>query len=171
MESSSHVRDGNYRLLPNYSRTYHDIPGYKAWYGTDFSSCDEEPGDLPTVSLNANASPITVCGHIHIPPHAVDVHPFAGRMAIVGWKSPVGGTVHISGKFVDLDATCGNGIRWFIEQGTSKLARGKIQNGGRDIRRGLSASVVPGDFIYVLVDPLSRDYSCDSTRLVLSITS
>jgi hypothetical protein len=92
-------------------------------------------------------------------------------MAIVGWKSPVGGTVHISGKFVDLDATCGNGIRWFIEQGTSKLARGKIQNGGRDIRRGLSASVVPGDFIYVLVDPLSRDYSCDSTRLVLSITS
>jgi hypothetical protein len=82
----------------------------------------------------------------------------------------VGATVHVSGKVVDRDSTCGNGIRWFIEQGTSKLARGRILNGGRDIRR-LSASVAPGDFIYVLIDPKSRDYYCDSTRLVLTITA
>jgi hypothetical protein len=170
LESSSPTRDGSYSLLPNFSRAYHDISGYKAWYGSDFSTCGSEHGDLPTVSLNANSSPITVCGHIHVPPRTVDVHLFAGHMAIVGWKSPVRGTVHISGKIVDLDSTCGNGIKWFIEHGTTGLARGAIQNGGRVIiPRGLSSSVAPGDFIYLMIAPMKTDFYCDSTRLVLSI--
>jgi hypothetical protein len=39
------------------------------------------------------------------------MHPgYFGELAIVAWKSPITGTVTVSGFFSDIDPNCGDGI-------------------------------------------------------------
>jgi hypothetical protein len=105
----------------------------------------------------------------------VVVHPGNDRPVVVAWRSPIHGVVSIRGGVADLDATGGDGVRWYIDKNTTLLGKGKLANGARQAFRGLDAQdlnrvyVAPGDFIFITIDQ-NQDYSFDSTLLELTIT-
>ena len=87
----------------------------------------------------------------------------------VGWRSPVKGTVRITGGVTDADPTCGDGIAWAIDArkagGRRELASGDFPNGGaqkfdqgKGARSLAAVEVEPGDGIDLLVLP-KGDYS------------
>lgn len=109
------------------------------------------------------------------------VHPAADRYAIVGWKSPITGTVPVSGSVTDVDANCGDGVAWWINQGATNLASGSIANGGTQAfsagtgGSGLtSVAITAGDVLYFIVGPGSTGstaHFCDSTGIDVTIGS
>ncbi len=110
-----------------------------------------------------------------LPPRSISTHPSQELAAAVAWRSPIAGTVRISGLVADIDPNCGNGVGWSVEllhEGTKRiLASGIIDNGkavSLDPAKllGLAAvNVKAGDFLSLVVDPRDRDHSCDSTHL------
>ena len=115
------------------------------------------------------------------PSGVVLIQPLPDRFAIVGWQSPIDGTVAVSGGVQDLHDSCGNGVSWSIDHfdgsANQTLAFGSIINGGSQsfqdsvgAHRLARVPVEPGDFLYFLVDPTQGDNSCDSTGLSISIT-
>jgi hypothetical protein len=91
------------------------------------------------------------------------------QLAIVGWRSPINGAISISGAFTSLGGNCGNGVAWFIDQGTTTLANGSFPNGDAQTFQLSDISVSQGDFLYFIVDP-NGDHTCDSTGLELTLT-
>jgi hypothetical protein len=165
MQSSSFAHDLNYSQLPHYSNQFAGVSGLDAWYG-DVSTCFT----LPEVGINTTLSTQIPCT-VTIPASTVFVHPANPQMAIVGWQSPTSGTVTISGGVADDDATCGDGIRWYVDQDAATIASGAIPNGGSaSFPTGLQATVHNGTVLYFIVDPgASGDISCDTTRLDVTI--
>ncbi len=114
-----------------------------------------------------------------LPPRSVAVHPGPNNGVVVGWKSPLSGTVKVTGKVVDADPVGGDGIAWIIDHrkagGARELASGDIPNGGRqNMSQGKGAAnlknveVKPGDMIHLLVLP-KKDYGYDTTIVDLVI--
>src|SRR5262249_23512660 len=98
------------------------------------------------------------------------------RPAIVGWRSPIDGAVRVSGQILDGDTSCGNGIKWWVDKGSSPLASGTGLNGQSQTlspNNDLFAIPFPrGDFLYILVaeaGAVSSFFSCDNTNLDLRI--
>jgi uncharacterized membrane protein len=92
------------------------------------------------------------------------------QLVVVGWRSPIDGSISISGAFTDMNGTCGDGVAWFIDHGTTTLANDSIPNGGTRQNFQLSdVSVSEGDFLYFIVDP-NGDHVCDSTALEVTLT-
>jgi|SRR6516225_933717 hypothetical protein len=92
-------------------------------------------------------------------------------LGIIGWKSPLTGSVNMAGFFSDLDPNCGNGIIWSVDRGAQKLATGTIANGGplqTFSRTGVS--VFAGQILYFVLDPNGGDYFCDSTGVDVTIS-
>jgi hypothetical protein len=105
-----------------------------------------------------------------IPARSVWMHPGEVGLGIIGWKSPITGSVNLAGFFSDLDPNCGNGIIWSVDKGNSTLTRGTIANGGPPQTFSLTGvSVVAGQVLYFTVDPNSGDYFCDSTGVDVTI--
>jgi hypothetical protein len=101
------------------------------------------------------------------------MHPgISGELAIVGWKSPITGTVDVSGFFSDLDPNCGDGIVWSVDKGGgARLTSGTIGNGGPPQSYSLTKiSVTAGQVLYFVVGR-NRDYFCDSTGVDVTIKS
>lgn len=137
--------------------------GIKSWQGAD----------APHISLNASGAnqvcdpwaPITVYNATTF------THPTPSRNAVVGWKSPVSGKVNIKVAITDLDNWSGDGVTWFIQNGTTTMAQGIIDNGGKDAWSGAKIDVKKGDFLYIGVGPgPNGDYICDTTQLDVVIT-
>lgn len=154
-----------------FSDSRNGIAGLEGWAG---SYDDAGKGGLPAMVFNSTRQtqhPLTVT----FPPHVVSVHPAPNRLAVIGWRSPISGEVAITGGVTDLDATCGNGIAWAIQQNAATLARGVIPNGGaQSVQTGALGDlthvpVTAGDFLYFVVDP-NGDYTCDSTGVSFQIT-
>lgn len=106
---------------------------------------------------------------------ALFVHPAPAQMAIIAWKSPLDGTISVSGSVSDNDSHCGDGVLWYIDQNSSNLAAGWFGNGGSQTfangtggSRLSSLAVHMGDMLYFAVNP-NQNYYCDSTRLNISI--
>ena len=108
------------------------------------------------------------------------VHPGPNNGVAVGWRSPVTGTVRITGGVADADPTCGDGVAWAIDArqagGRRELASGDFPNGGAqkfDQGKGaadlVAVEVEPGDGIELLVLP-KGNYFCDTTVVDLTIT-
>jgi hypothetical protein len=129
---------------------------------------------LPLVGVNftyvTQFPNLTLGDPFGIPARSVWMHPGVVGLGIIGWKSPITGSVNLAGFFSDLDPICGNGIIWSVDKGNSTLPRGTIANGGAPQTFSLTGvSVFAGEVLYFTVDPNSGDYQCDSTGVDVTI--
>src|SRR5436305_7950983 len=130
----------------------------------------------PAVAHNRGTTTAT-CATATIPAGQGFVHPSSAGPAIIGWKSPITGTVSITGSVVDDDALCGDGILWSIDKGATILASGGFANGGSQAFSAgtggsslASRAVSAGDKLYLLVLP-KGSFDCDTTGVNLTITA
>ncbi len=122
--------------------------GVSAWRGE---------ADCPNVVANSTDREVAI-STFKLPPKSVSVHPGPNNGVAVGWRSPVKGTVRITGGVTDADPQGGDGIAWAIDLrkagGRRELASGDFPNGGAqkfDQGKGAAAlatiEVEPGDGI------------------------
>ncbi len=169
LESETLVRDPiTYSLLPEFITDGLSIPGIQQWqdmFNCWGGNCKDK---LPAVGINATGA-FKRIGGVKWPAGVVRMHPMPNQLAIVGWRSPVNGLISTTGAFTDMDAGCGEGIAWFIDQGTTPLANGSLPNGGARSFQLSHIAVSQGDFLYFIVHP-NGDNRCDSTGLDVTIT-
>jgi hypothetical protein len=156
----------SYGLLGNFIPNVFGVPGLEQWQGSFIS---EGPLDrLPAVGINATGTeqfPFT----INWPANTIRVHPLGNDAVIVGWRSPAPGNFRVQVGFADVDAHCGDGVGWLIDQGAATLASGAVPNGGA-AEASLVVHVHKDKLLYFIVtDGGLGDYSCDSTGLTIDI--
>ena len=179
MQSSSSKHDPKtYKFLSEYSAPCNSnpievlIPGVDCWLN---SKVDPVGNNAPLVGVNFTYH-TQFSNNVGIPPRSVWMHPgYFGELAIVAWKSPITGTVTISGFFSDIDPNCGDGIIWSVDKSTLQanqtLTTGTIANGGSPQSYSLSGiSISTGQLLYFIVDR-NQEYSCDSTGVDVTIKS
>jgi hypothetical protein len=170
MESATLTHDPRiYSFIPEYVAPCIGNPSDKP---TEGLACWRDPSHTfdrtPLIGFNfTNQAQFPL--YFPLPAHAVYMHPAPDRFAIVAWKSPLRGSVRISGAFSDLNASCGNGVLWSIDKGSRTLAAGDLPNGGAQDFEIPSVSVSEGQVLYFVVDPKAGDYVCDTTMLDLTI--
>jgi hypothetical protein len=163
-ESQSLQHDGNYPLLPTYSPTF-GTAGISAWHGNTYGCVA-----APAIGVNTTTKPLPLCSG-HVPAGAAFVRPDATHMAVVAWTSPFDGNVEISHNAVaDLDASCGDGVSYYVDLGTTALTAVTIGNGGGTVLPSLIQQVKSGQSLYFIVDPGPNDkVGCDTTQLQITI--
>ena len=159
-----------YSLLPYFASSSGGIQGLEKWSGPEHLP---PPDGIPEFAINTTGVDQYV--PYVFPPNVIDAHPGITRLAIAGWRSPISGTVRITGFVNDLNPGCGDGILWYIDKGTANLAAGSIASGGsQEFRDGTGGdnlaevAVNQGDFVYFGIHP-GDDFYCDSTELDISI--
>ncbi|MFC2036403.1 clostripain-related cysteine peptidase [Chloroflexota bacterium] len=169
MQSATLFRDpATYSLLPDFVPDAEGTFGIEVWRGTYYTDPYPEVKQ-PIVGINATGAPFWPSSGVFAwPPNAILLHPAPSQMAIVGWRSPLSGTVLISGTVIDLDPNGGDGIEWYIERGTASLLARNLPNGGADPFDLAAVTVAPDEFIYFIVHP-KGNYHFDSTQLDLTI--
>jgi len=173
------LQSSSFKHLP---RTYKFLADYSA-------PCKSNPAEVlidgvacwlnPVLDSDGNNAPLMgvnftyitqFTNDIGLPPRSVWMHPGMAGLGIVGWKSPITGSVNVAGYFRDLDPNCGNGIIWSVDKASSTLATGTIANGGPAQTFSLTGiSVSAGQVLYFIVDP-NGDYHCDSTGVDVTIS-
>ena len=148
------------RLLTKRVSNVHNTPGVFAWV--------PEKGEAPTLTINTRAEEAKFIS-ITMPPKSVAVHPSPKAGVSVALKSPVSGTLSISGSVADVDVNCGDGVEWRLQHNQSIVASGAIANGGKQALPGTSVTVVEGDLIHLAVLP-KGGYECDTTAIELTIS-
>jgi hypothetical protein len=133
----------------------------------------------PWLTANAGNEPVQL-GTLTLPARSVSTHPSPSLAGAVGWRSPIAGTVAVTGKVADIDPNCGNGVGWSVEllhDGRKQvLASGVIDNGKAitldpAAQPGLAAiNVLGGDLLSLVVDARDGNHACDSTHIELVIT-
>jgi hypothetical protein len=160
---------GEYRLMTTPVRNVLGNTGVHAWKG--------DP-DCPSLTVNSTTKQLKILTFT-LPPRSVSVHPGPTNGVAVGWKSPITGTVKITGRLRDADPAGGDGIAWIVDHrsgGTRRqLAAGDFANGGaQDLAGGknghslAAVRVKAGDMIELLVLP-KDNYVCDTTVVELVI--
>jgi hypothetical protein len=184
MQSSSPKHDPKtYKFLTDYSAPCKTngaealIPGVDCWRNPNL---DPQGNNAPLVGVNFTYHiqfPNLASGDpFGIPARSVWMHPgYFGELAIVGWKSPITGTVNVSGFFSDLDPNCGNGVIWSVDKSAlstnQTLTTGTIANGAPSQTYSLTGiSIGTGQVLYFIVDS-NQDYFCDSTGVDVTIKS
>jgi hypothetical protein len=182
MQSSSPKHDPKtYKFLTDYSAPCKTngaetlIPGVDCWRNPNL---DPQGNNAPLVGVNFTYHiqfPNLASGDpFGIPARSVWMHPgYFGELAIIGWKSPITGTVNVSGFFSDLDPNCGNGVIWTVDKSTlssyQTLTTGTIANGAPSQTYSLTGiSISTGQVLYFIVDS-NQDYFCDSTGVDVTI--
>jgi hypothetical protein len=126
---------------------------------------------IPLVGVNFTYLTQLPNGLFGIPPRSVFIHPSSSGLAIIGWKSPITGSVNVTGFFSDLDPTAGNGVIWSVDKGSQTLASGAIANRGPSQTFSVSdVSVSAGQVLYFVVDPNSGDDFSDTTGVDVTIS-
>ncbi len=164
MESGSLSHDPtSYTLLPSFTKNEFFVDGLQAWHGPVASGNNNF---LPLVGLNTTGF-LQHAETITWPAGDINVHPLPDRMVAVGWRSPISGEVAAGGSVNDLDATCGDGVKWYIDRGSSTVIQGVLPNGGHQ-SFAAKTKVGTGEFLYFIVSP-NANYWCDSTGLNINI--
>lgn len=170
MKSNTLAQDeSSYSLLTRYTTPCAEvgIAGLLCWYPSlpyDFST-----EFFPWIGLNATEAtlyPKTVTW----PAQTLAMHPALDKLAIVVWRSPISKKINIQGSFTDLDSTCGNGVKWFINKGKDTLDSG-VLNGDQASFNLTKVQIKQGEVLYFIVDPNNNDYVCDTTGLKVTINS
>jgi hypothetical protein len=157
-----------YKLLPNFGTDKFDVQGLESWWGTNVSNNDD---DLPAVGINATGHEVSTpaAPSVHWPAGEVLVHPWRGQPVVIGWRSPVVGSVFVTGQVsLAQQPNCGDGIDWAFDRGANVLAHGTIQllqTNSWHLRTHLSR----GESLYLVVAPRANIF-CDSTLVDLTIT-
>lgn len=170
----AHIPSEYTRLREFITDRFH-IAGLESWQGEESAGGPKD--QLPTVGINSNATTKRFVGIVW-PPGTVLVHPLPQQFVVVGWKSPINGSISVEGGVRDLDNSCGNGILWFIDRfrsTNSTIASGGFPEGGSQrFRQGIGGNslwriaVRRGDFLFFIVDA-NGDHACDSTKLNIHI--
>jgi hypothetical protein len=156
----------SYVLLNTFVPNTFGIAGLEQWQGPFGPGGPRNK--QPAIGISVRQK-VVHFGGITWPPRVVRVNPYTSQAAIVGWTSPVSGTFQVTLGLADMDPSCGNGITWSIDFGSSTIASGGLGN-GQSSQTGTVVSVVPGDTLYFTVDAgLSRNDRCDSTALSVKI--
>lgn len=130
-------------------------------------------GELPSLVTNSSDGEVRIPGLVK--PHGVVVHPSPQLAIAVGWRSPISGTVRVSGQVSDAHHDCGNGVTWVLERRRG-VHRQRVASGivhGKEIGpiAPTSLSVRTGDLLALVIGPRGPDHTCDLTDLELSITA
>ena len=167
-----------YSLLSKFAFFMRFVAGLEHWQGSVHTVGGVD--SWSDIGINNTGTTQIVQGTVW-PPGVVLIQPLPDKFAVVGWQSPVKGTVTVSGGVKDLNEICGNGISWFIDHfdGSTNdtLASGSIIDGGSEYfqdgiggHRLTNVRVDPGDFLYFIVDPAQGNNPCDSTGLSIIIS-
>lgn len=105
---------------------------------------------------------------IAYPGNRAVAHPGNGRLIVVRWRSPVRDSVRITVSVKDADAGGGDGVQWYLAQGTRLLRSSGISNGGGPQTFGTTTSVAIGEDIYLMLDP-KDDFYHDSTLIDFTV--
>ena len=122
-------------------------------------------------------------------PGDILIAPGPDHAIVVGWQSPVGGKLEITGSFEHGQSCCGDNsrIRWYVERGPAPeesngftpavLASGEADFGTPTQRETFhipARAVQPDDFIYLIVDAFTdgtaTPHHGDGTRLEVTLT-
>ena len=116
----------------------------------------------PQLYVNSGTEELSLLkGAIKVPPHGVVVYPGANTDVVVGWQSPITGTVNVRAK-VTLGHPSGivDGVTWAIQHGTFVLAYGKVGRAGtaqvpaaqgKDAEKLTAVPVAKGDGISLVI--------------------
>jgi len=107
-------------------------------------------------------------------PHGVAVHPDAKQRVIVGWRSPIAGTVQIAGGIEGVHVGCSNGTLWSLQVwrgSTRQVLVSGTSNAGQRTTIGPFDPVElrRGDVVSVVVGARDDNGSCDLTAVDLTI--
>ncbi len=91
-------------LLPESVRDVNGKTGLFAWRN----------GDTPSVLVNGSKDAAKVWAEL--PPRSLFVHPAANGNVGIGWRSPVSGTVRVTGRVKDAHPGGPDGVGWVIER-------------------------------------------------------
>jgi hypothetical protein len=98
------------------------------------------------------------------------MHPYGGRVdgraAIIAWRNPIDASLRFSGR-VEVDATCGDGIIFSIEQGARIFEAFALPSGSRTFEHEVDLFHA-GEVLYFIVDP-GANSQCDTTRFNVAI--
>jgi cytochrome c553 len=136
------------------------------------------PTGLPSITANTTNENKSL-GTPTLLPRSLSVHPGPMSPVSIEWRVLADGSLAVSGKIVDEDPACGNGIAWSIavRSGgqTRQVSGGAFENGGQqDVRAGSNGealkavSVKKGDVLVITVLP-KNEYSCDTTLVDLKL--
>jgi hypothetical protein len=162
-ESAGDAHDpATYSPLSAFEPAEVNVPGLEAWAGPD---CAELNNCFPRVGINATGVDQSLNGGTILwPAGAALLHPDVTHMAVVGWTSPVRGHVKMSGTFQLIgNPTCGNGIQWSIDSGSTILAEGRVTPSHTNASFRLDSHVKTGQTFYLTINSYHHDYVCDST--------
>lgn len=129
--------------------------------------------DALSVIANSSDELVRVPGDMK--PHSIGVHPTPKLRVVVGWQSPIGGEVIISGRVQRAHMGCGNGVTWLVElrRGNTRqrLAAGTA-GGAEEHTFGPFENLIvqPGDLLSLIIGPRDGEHSCDLTEIDLTVT-
>ncbi|MGO9874091.1 MAG: hypothetical protein ACLPVY_09855 [Acidimicrobiia bacterium] len=163
-EGATLSRDGDYPLLPAYSSTF-GSNGISAWHDSS-----RDCPNVPAVGVNVVGAPISLCA-ASIPGYAAFLEPDASHSAVVAWTSPFNGNVNISEDAVaSLGGTCGDGVYYFVDLGTTQLIAVRLTNNNAASLPPMTQHVAKGQSLYFIVNPGPDDNAnCDTTQLAITI--
>ena len=132
------------------------------------------PPQTPNVLANRSREDISFLT-LTVPARGITLHPSPTQEAVAHWRSPLDGKVQIKGRVADVDDVCGNGAAWRVEllseSGTVTLAEGEFDNGGKATFQPKSEFTVHrGDVVSLLVNSRSKNHSCDTTHVELTLS-
>jgi hypothetical protein len=161
---------GEFQPLNVPERDFDGEPGVLAW---------RVRAERPWWAANTNAREVpieTFC----LPPRTLSINPGTEGGA-VAWRSPLAGTVKITGKLTDTDPLDGVGAVWAIDhvrnQARHELSSGTCLNAtvkleeGRTPQRLAAVEVQPGDEILLQIRLRQGDAHYDITHVELAITA
>jgi hypothetical protein len=126
------------------------------------------------LSVLANSSDSTVRIPGTMAGHSIAAHPSPSRATVLAWRSPVSGTLRISGRVVDAHLDCGDGVSWGLEvrrgHHTQLLASG-VTEGGKENLLGPPEKVriEVGQVVALIISPRDN-HGCDLTSIDLSLS-
>jgi hypothetical protein len=125
----------------------------------DFNAGADRWYDASLPGLYLGASPLD----------RLEAHPTGGgsgsHAAILGWRSPVDASVVVTGS-VEVDASCGDGILFSIDQGSSTIEQLALPTGLRQFAVDVDVDI--GQALYFIVEP-GADDACDTTWLTVAV--
>ncbi len=129
-------------------------PGLNGW--------TTKAADNPSLTINTTNAEIAYLT-IKLPAKAISLHPGPKTPVTAAWRSPMDGTVRVSAKLRDADATCGDGVTWEVRHGKEKIGGGEFDNGGQADFAETPVTVHTGELLELLIGPRGN-YTCDSTQ-------
>ena len=124
-------------------------------------------GELRVIA-NSSDEPFRIPGTVD--PHCVVVHPDAKHRVIVGWRSPITGSVQIHGGTTRAHSGCGNGTTGSVEVWRGRTREPLTSDASHAAEFGPLA-VRRGDVVAVVVGARAGEATCDLTRVDLTIRS